>query len=232
MNSITYYTFPPLIPHPNQGNFYVGKSAHVFDPGEAADEVMCWAFNYDCAGARVNRNTAAIGLFIEGNYNAGGAHWKEMQLRFTSKDDVQHRPWSWRINENDFKDWGLITETYTFLLRNPVTLADYLAITPWGIQFVSEPARLAGKSFGFSDDATNVILARKGTGNFLFQGFDMIGLPGGMISTRYNQFKQPSHFQDLFVNGDFRAPQSTQLKAMQAQIDSLLAKVAALEAKP
>src|SRR6185503_2564048 len=144
--SVVYLKFPALVPHPNQVDFSIGKSSYVFDPKESPNEVMYWGANYSPNANRINTNTSAMGLFIEANYN-DGANWKELQFRLTTKDNIEHRPWAWRINENNLKDWVLGTETYRFVLVDPSTQNQYLNITPLGISFQSTQAKLVNKSF-------------------------------------------------------------------------------------
>jgi hypothetical protein len=229
--STNYYRFPALIPHINQVDFFLSKSSHIFDINEAADEVMFWGANYTPYATRINTNTSALGLFIEANYNDGGANWKELQFRFTTKDDIQHRPWAWRLNENNLKDWILGTETYRFVLVDPSTQNQYLNINPLGISFQSELAKQINKSFQIIDDGANIILVRHGSGNFMFQNFDTVYFPNAHIGLKYAQFRQPFYTSDLYVSGDFRAPNSPQIKNLQAQIDDLKARIAVLEKK-
>lgn len=227
--STNYYRFPALIPHKNQVDFFISKSSHIFDTNQAADEVMFWGANYTPYATRINTNTSALGLFIEANYNDGGANWKELQFRLTTKNDIQHRPWAWRLNEDNLKDWILGTETYRFVLVDPSTQNQYLNINPLGISFQSEPARQINKSFQIIDDGANIILVRHGSGNFMFQEFDTVFFPNAYIGLKYAQFRQPFYASDLYVSGDFKAPNSSQLKNLQTQIDDLKAKISVLE---
>jgi hypothetical protein len=159
--------------------FYMTHVATAFDPTQPEDEVMMWGYNIGPGGNRVSTTDTAIALALEGSYNVDATHrYTEAHLNFIGTDDVQYRPWSWRINKADKADWQNLIHASTIRVFDPANAVQMFEVGTVALKYTG--SNTAGKGFMFIENGTTTQLQAEGGGTreFDFVNYNLVQLPG------------------------------------------------------
>jgi hypothetical protein len=155
---------PPWDDDPALGAFRMVYAQTRFDANEPRDPVLGIGYNLSANANRDLEGEAALGIFLEGSYNNGGAHFCEMQLRYYKRDGTQVRPMEWRINKDVDSDVLFHLWTYTLRLQDSAAAGEqyYFTLSPDGLEFTHRLDYGSGRSLSLLGDGTNYTLAASG----------------------------------------------------------------------
>lgn len=139
--------------------------------------VMQWGYNLAPGGGPMQAGETAFGFGLEGNYVPSIEHeYNEAHLYFVDKTGAQHRPWSWRINKDDFTDWTHLVHTSSTFWLKPGTEDVYASLHEGSFTLLidgigsPDPHGVAIQGFGPNQ---GVVLSKLGTQprDFVISGF-------------------------------------------------------------